>query len=146
MVMWSEETKSLKCGKGLLLNWAIVSDNMCAFSISSQLWTETHSSKLQNPMRYSTYSYWENTCALQITPHLFLWNWDLGILQELDQPEVFSRVAFSSSLSLLSNRELETNYFKCKPLKTISQSFHLLLDDCHNYIVPTQQAWIPHIY
>lgn len=44
-IMLSKEIKSLKCGKWLLLNWAIVSDNMCAFSFSSQLWTETHSSR-----------------------------------------------------------------------------------------------------
>lgn len=41
IVMWSKETKLLKCDEWLLVNWAIVSDNLCAFSFSCQLLSET---------------------------------------------------------------------------------------------------------
>lgn len=69
MVTWSKETKSLKCDKWLLVNWAIVSDNVCAFSFSCQLWSETFTDATKSNEIYSYYSHCEKICALQITPH-----------------------------------------------------------------------------
>lgn len=147
MLMWSKETKSLKRDEWLLVNRAIVSDNVCAFGFSFQLWSEAHSLRLQNPIRDIAVTATGKICVHCKSPHAFFIEVSrfknitrtgpaIGLLQG-------GLLQFSFPLS---KRELETNYFKYKPLKTISSSFHLLLDDCHNYIVPIQQAWIPHTY